>query len=214
METVTIDVEPAEVMKGKAVIVKGTGKLKTYYNLFVDAGGGLFKSGIKDVDIGKYQDLNGVLQNAPDNSYTRVKNDAAGSFRAEIRTTGMETGLYIVYVVKTTENAPATPPTIASAEDEVYYRITELKVTLETDKVSYVVGEDVTISGTSPTGDYIIIAIDEEVVKYERIKADKTYEYKWTDRETKIPSTYKIGVWNYPHTVGGAAPRRLAQHNL
>ena len=195
-EAVSVDIETPEVMKGETVIVTGTGKSKTWYNLMISSGGGVFKTGVKDVRPGNYTASNGSVLAAPSARYATVKTDAAGKFRAEISTTGIDTGAYTVYVMKT----DADLPEVGEEEDKDEYRVTEVSVTLTTDKATYVVGEDVVISGEAITGDYVIIAIDEEVVKYERIKADKTYEYRWTDSEKKIPGSYKIEVWNYPHT--------------
>ncbi len=179
-EEVSIDVEETEVAEGEDVIVTGTGKAKTYYNLTIDPGGGVFKPDVKDVEVN---------YTGKGNNTARVKTDSKGKYKAIIDTEKVNTGSYTVYIEKDTDK-----------EDKVEYKIVELKVTLETDKTTYVIGEDVTISGTSPTGKYMIIAIDEEVVKSERIKADDTYEYKWTRTEEKIPGSYKIEVWNYPIT--------------
>jgi len=200
-ERVSIDVEEAEVMKGETVVVTGTGASKTWYNLMISGNGGSFKK-TKDVEPGKYVDKHGNHENVSEHAerYAAVKTDGSGKFRAEIDTTGVETGSYTIYIFKTDEIETEEDLEIGEEEDKVEYRVTEITVTLETDKTVYVRGEDVKISGEAPTADYVIIAIDEEVVKYEPVKADDTYEYTWTKTDKKIPGSYKIEVWNYPET--------------
>ena len=197
-EVVTIDVEEATVPEGEDVIVTGTGRSKTWYSLEIDSGGGIFKTGVKNVYPGEKAtaDHTGHVaipgEDPSKSRFAAVKTNAAGIFRAEIdtATTAVSTGSYTVYVEKDTDD-----------EDKVEFRVVELKVTVETDKSAYVVGEDVEISGTSPAGDYIIVAIDDVIMSHERIKADDTYEYKWTETDEKIPGSYKIEVWNVPVTV-------------
>jgi hypothetical protein len=190
---ITIEVEEVEIMEGENVVVAGTGAPKTWYNLEIDTGGGEFKEGVKNVWVGSQVDpTTGFPTSGYPSNYAAVKTDAAGKYRAIIDTAYVSTGSYTVYIEKDTPD-----------EDKVEYRLIELKVTFETDKTGYAMGEDVTISGTSPTGDYIIIAIDEVIMSHERIRADDTFKYKWIETETKPPSSYKIEVWNVPITVPG-----------
>ena len=168
-EVISIDVEKPTVTEGKDVIVTGSGSVKTTYRLETD--GGMFKSDVKNVAI-------------ITNTTANVTTDASGIYRAVIDTTGEETGSYTVYIEKGTAD-----------EDKVEFEIVEAAATVETDKTTYILGEDVTISGTTTTGDNVIIAIADKFERTETIKADDTYEYRWTDTEGETIGSYKIEVW-------------------
>ena len=188
-EEVTIDVEDDTVPESEDVVVIASGKAKVDYYLKTTKGE--FKPGVSYVAV-----------NTSDPKLAKITTASDGTCKAIINTTGLSTGSYTVYIYETIADRDA-----GNEEDKVDFSIVEIDVTVETDKITYVVGEDVMISGTASAGDYALIAIQDRQVKREKIKADGTFEYKWTDSNTKAPGVYKIEVWIEPVTIAiGDAP--------
>ena len=120
---------------------------------------------------------------------TNVTSSKAGAFSFVCNFT--DTGSYVIKATAGTDSAKVTVDIVSK------------DATVTTDKTSYCVGEKVTISGTSNSGDSVAIVVDDVYVKDATIKEDGTFSYKWTS--SGVTGSRKVEVWIVPTTIATAS---------
>lgn len=75
-----------------------------------------------------------------------------------------------------------------------------VSVSVSTDKVSYYIGEEVEISGSSDEGQQAIIAVNGQIVANVSISG-KSFSCTW-DTTSKLAGKYVVSVWIVPTSVG------------
>ena len=184
---ITIDADKTKIVKGTEVVLTGATLPKEQIWVNVTSG---VKGNVNFTAKGSYTGPEFAASDAIPGVCVTTALDGTYTVVAKIADVG-------VYEFEARLGATTTT-------DKVTVEVTDPIATITIDKTTYVIGEDIKISGTSAAGDYAIIAFDGRAIANEAIKADDTFSYTLSGssiRGAKPAGSYKIELFIYPTTT-------------